>query len=194
MIPTGKPATKWICICSVALIASWICACNTSEQGITPSMKTPAMSGSTQADLLQGIWKLQTLTEVAPDGSEHSMKNVDSLLMFINGYHSMMLIHSDEPRTPFVAQFTATDEEKVAAFNTSTANAGTYEVSDGKLLMTHPLAAKNPGFTGGHGEYDFRIEGDTLYLTMVGVYMSTGVQTLPGPNVKLVEYEFVRVK
>ncbi len=191
---TGEAAMKWIYICSVALIAACVCACNISDRGITSSMKTPSMSGSTQGDALQGIWRLQTLTGVAPDGSEHQIKHVDGLLIFMPGYYSMTLVHSDEPRTPFVAQFTETDEEKIAAFDTNTANAGTYEISDGKLLMIHPLAAKNPGFTGGHGEYDFRIEGDTLYLTMVGVYMSTGIQTLPGPIVKLVEYEFARVE
>ena len=185
---------QWIWICSLMLTALLICACSASEQESAPSAQTPAMSGSTSADPLQGTWKLQKLIEVAPGGSAHPMKNVDGLIMFMKGHHSMVLIHSDETRTPFLGQFTATDEEKVNAFDSSTANAGTYEISEGSRLTTHPVAAENPGFAGGQGEYEFRVEGDTLFLTTLGIYMSTGVQTLPGPKARLIKYEFARVK
>jgi len=121
------------------------------------------------------------------------MEHVDGLLMFTNGYHSMMLITSSEPRVPFADRFAATNEEKIAAFDTNTANAGTYEVSDG-MLITHPLAAKNPGFVAGRGEYEYRIEGDTLHLSTRGIFMSSGDQSIPGSNIQRVEYEFVRLK
>jgi hypothetical protein len=75
-----------------------------------------------------------------------------------------MYVGSDKPREPY-AGAAPTTEEKVAAFDSLLANAGTYEIT-GKTLTLRPTVARNPGFTGGgFATYQVRVEGNTIWLT-----------------------------
>jgi len=75
-----------------------------------------------------------------------------------------MYIPSDQERSPYVGDV-ATDKEKIDAFDTFFANAGTYELA-GTTLTTTPVVAKNPGFEGGgFARFQIRLEGNSLWLT-----------------------------
>jgi hypothetical protein len=91
-----------------------------------------------------------------------------SLYIFANKYYSTMYVSGDKPR-PLMAndanRDTITDEEMRSIFLPFIANAGTYELS-GTKLTTHPIVALWPNFmAGGSATYEFKIEGDTMWLT-----------------------------
>ena len=93
-----------------------------------------------------------------------------SLLLFTDGYYSMMEDHADKPRPalPEGGSAKATAEELRATYGPITANSGTYEIKGGTLI-THPLIAKNPSVMapGAASTYSFKIEGNKLVLTGV---------------------------
>src|SRR6185503_8332498 len=69
-----------------------------------------------------------------------------------------------EPRSPYKAE-EPTTEEKVKAFDSFTANTGTYDVS-GSTMTIRPMVARSPNFmAGGSSKYEFRVEGSNLWLT-----------------------------
>ena len=78
-----------------------------------------------------------------------------------------MYVASDKERPPY-AGATPTPEEKVAAFDSLLANAGTYELFAG-VLTIKPTIARNPGFSGGgFATYRVTADGKTLRLTIKG--------------------------
>ena len=75
-------------------------------------------------------------------------------------------MRASDTERPIYAGAAPTAEEKVAAFDSLIANAGTYELS-GKALTIRPTVARNPGFTGdGFAVYQVRFEGKALWLTI----------------------------
>jgi hypothetical protein len=87
------------------------------------------------------------------------------LVIFGKKYFSMLYVPSDKER-PIYAGAAPTAEEKVAAFDSLIANAGTYEFK-GKTLIIHPTVARNPGFAGGgFATYQIRSERNTIWLSI----------------------------
>ena len=102
-----------------------------------------------------------------------SSDNVNSepqpgLFVFTGTHYSMMYVNGAEPREQFADNAAQTDAERVAAYNSVTANSGRYEVN-GDQITYRAYVAKNPNYMGGWPEneftFRFRIEGDTLRLT-----------------------------
>ncbi|MDP9203695.1 MAG: lipocalin-like domain-containing protein [Gemmatimonadota bacterium] len=87
-----------------------------------------------------------------------------SLFIFTRHHYSQMWIRGTQPRALFKAE-EPTDEEKIPAFDSFVANTGTYEVM-GTTLTIRPIVARYPNFmAGGFDKYQFRIKGNTLWLT-----------------------------
>jgi hypothetical protein len=108
-----------------------------------------------------------------------------SLYLFGDKHYSMMRVTGNQPRT-LAAKDSATDAEKLAAYDSFIANTGTYEVADSTLTI-HPVVARSPNFmSGGSDKYQFRVSGDTLWLSNSGVDIRTriGGQLVPpsGPQ------------
>lgn len=120
---------------------------------------------------LEGVWKITE--EVVTGANASSTTNPQpSLFIFTRTHYSMLRVASAQPRALFAA-VEPTDEEKVMAYDTFTANSGTYEVA-GTTLTVHPIVAKNPNFmAGGFDTYEFRVDGDTLSLTSKSTDIST---------------------
>jgi hypothetical protein len=117
-----------------------------------------------------GVWKI---TEITTTGqSNKTIANPQPGLMTIGRkYYSMTYNPGDKTRTPFAGDI-PTDREKLDAFDTLIASAGTYELS-GDLFTISPLIAKNPGFeAGGGGSYRVRRHGNELWL----IYKSTDLR------------------
>lgn len=115
-------------------------------------------------NLLEGVWKVSEIVITGNNAS--TMSNPQpGLIVFGKKYFSMMYVPSEKER-PIYAGTSPTPNEKIAAFDSLVANAGTYELS-GKTLTIRPTVARNPGFTGGgYATYTIRAEGKTVWLTI----------------------------
>ena len=112
---------------------------------------------------IEGVWKVVEIV-VTGAGASTSSSPQPSLLILTQGHYSQVGVLGDKPRTLYKAE-EPTNAEKVAAFDSFFGNAGTYEVS-GSTLTIHPIIARNPNFmAGGFEKYQFRLEGNNLWLT-----------------------------
>jgi lipocalin-like protein len=127
---------------------------------VVPSV-APAQSAARQP--LEGAWKVVEIV-VTGERAENTSNPQPGLFIFGPKHYSMMWIRGAEPRSPYKAEV-PTNEEKVKAFDSFTANTGTYDVS-GSTLSVRPMVARSPNFmAGGSSKYEFRVEGSNLWLT-----------------------------
>ncbi len=129
---------------------------------------------------LEGVWKV---TEEVVTGANASTTTSPQpgLFIFTRTHYSMLRVASPQPRVLFKA-VDSTSEEKVAAYDTFTANSGTYEVA-GTTLTVRPIVAKSPNFmAGGYDKYQFRVDGNTLWLTSksTDINVRVGDRLVPG--------------
>jgi len=112
---------------------------------------------------MEGVWKVAAVV-VTGANPENTPNPQPGLIIFGQKHYSMMWIRGDQARAPYAAE-EPTNEEKIKAFESFTASTGTYEVS-GSAMTVWPMVARNPNFmSGGSSRYEFRAEGDTLWLT-----------------------------
>jgi hypothetical protein len=121
-----------------------------------------------------GVWKIAEITTTGP--SNKTISNPQPGLMTIGRKHYSMTYNPGEKlRVPFAGDI-PTEREKLDAFDTMIASAGTYELSD-DLFIISPLIAKNPGFeAGGGGSYHIKRNGNELWL----IYKSTDLRFRQG--------------
>ncbi len=118
---------------------------------------------STAKKPIEGVWKVVEIV-VTGAGASTSSSPQPSLLILTQGHYSQIGVLGDKARALYKAE-EPTDAEKLAAFDSFFANAGTYEVS-GSTLTIHPMVARNPNFmAGGFEKYQYRLEGNNLWLT-----------------------------
>jgi hypothetical protein len=143
---------------SVAVIVAVLClvaACSRSE---TPS----STSAATAASPVEGEWRVAEVTVTGANPS--TTVDPPSLFIFTKTHYAMMRAIGSQPRASFKA-VNPTSEEKIAAYDSFIANAGTYELS-ATTLTVRPVVSKHPNFMGGGFDtYEVRSEGDTLWLT-----------------------------
>jgi hypothetical protein len=112
---------------------------------------------------VEGAWSVAGINEMRPDSPANTTVQ-PSLYQFDDRHYSIMRVTGSQPRT-LAAKDSFTDAEKLAAYNSFIANAGTYEVADSTLTI-HPVVARSPNFmSGGSDKYHFRVSGDTLWLS-----------------------------
>lgn len=135
-----------------ALAATLLTACEREEDG--------------EDSPLEGAWSIASIQVTGPDSAANTAVQ-PSLYLFDDKHYSMMRATGNQPRTLFATD-SATDAEELAAYNSFIANTGTYEVADSTLTI-HPVVARNPNFmSGGSDKYQFRVSGDTLWLSNTG--------------------------
>lgn len=130
---------------------------------------------------LEGAWKVVSINVTGP-GSAANTTVQPSLYLFGDTHYSMMRATGNQPRT-LSATDSATDAERLAAYNSFIANTGTYEVADSTLTI-HPVVARDPNYmSGGSDKYQFRVSGDTLWLSNTGTDIRTMIGgQLVGPS------------
>ena len=118
---------------------------------------------------LEGAWRVAEVVVIGATASTNSNPQ-PSLYIFTKRHYSILSVNSTQPRPKFEPLKTPgkpTDAEKIARYqqwNPFTANSGTYEIK-GTLVTTRPLVAKNETVMSGSGDtWEFKIEGDTLWL------------------------------
>ena len=147
------------------------------------------------AKSIKGIWKVAEIVTTGNVAANVSNPQ-PGYMMFGQKYYSVMYVASEKER-PTYAGAAPTIEEKVAAFDSLLANAGTYELSSG-ILTIRPTVARNPGFTGGaFATYRVTADGKTIWLMIKNSEFSfrVGGKIVPlgGPSsettIKLVRLE-----
>ena len=112
---------------------------------------------------IEGVWKVTEIV-VTGAGASTISNPQPGLFIFAKGHYSMMYVPNSQPRALFKAE-EPTKEEKIPAFDSFVGNTGPYEIS-GSTLTIRPMVARYPNFmAGGFDKYQFRIEGNTLFLT-----------------------------
>ena len=92
---------------------------------------------------IEGVWKVTEIVVAGQDASNVSSPQ-PGLIIFTQKYYSVMWVPGNEPRTLFKGE-NPTNEEKIAAYDSFIANAGSYEVVDG-ILTLHPMVSRSPNF------------------------------------------------
>jgi len=128
---------------------------------------------------LEGAWSVASIHVTGPDSANTTVQ--PSLFLFGDKGYSMMRVTGAQPRA-LAATDSATDAEKLAAYDSFIANSGTYEVADSTLTI-HPVVARSPNYMGGSDIYHFRVSGDTLWLSNTGADIRTRIGgQLVGPK------------
>ncbi len=123
---------------------------------------------------LVGVWKIVHDEEVDASGQSTDENIQSSLVIITPGYYSMVYTFGTEPRPTAAEHFNPTDEEKITAYNSIIVNTGTYELSGSKITFK-PMVAKSQAYTGGgYSESEYRMGGDTLFLTSSGPVSLSG--------------------
>jgi hypothetical protein len=120
--------------------------------------------------LLEGAWTVVEVQMIRSNGDNTVIKPQESLVLFARGYYSFTWT-SQQLSTP---TWQLTDSNRVARFNSSLVNAGTYKVTN-SLLVTHALFALAPKFVGGEATFRYESKGDTLILNGVNVLSADSV-------------------
>ena len=111
---------------------------------------------------IEGAWKVIEIV-VTGDNASNISTPQPGLILFTQKHYSSMWVPGNQPRSLFKGE-SPTDQEKIAAYDSFVANAGTYEVT-GETLTLHPVVSRSPNFmAGGSAKNQFRIEGTTLWL------------------------------
>lgn len=149
----NMPVTAPIAL--AALAATLLTSCERAERA--EPTETP----------LEGAWRI---VSIRADSANTTVQ--PSVYLFGDKYYSMMRVTGNQSRT-LAAKDSATDAEKLAAYDSFVANSGTYEVADSTLTI-HPVVARSPNFmSGGSDKFQFRVSGDTLWLSNTGADLRT---------------------
>ena len=123
----------------------------------------PCLSGvgHTQASL-NGAWRA---TEVVVTGGENAgtYTDVQSMILFSEEHYSVVSNFGERPDVP-EGVGPLSDELALESFRTFRANAGSYNVSGGRLIRQFMLA-RNPRAVGVTVESEYERRGDTLVIT-----------------------------
>lgn len=133
-------------------VVVWCCVC-----AATATAQVPTRGA------VESVW--QFVEEVVTDaGGSTTTRSGPGLLILTRDHYSFLRALGGGQRSLFLAA-TPTTREKVAAYDSFAAATGTYEVS-GDALTVRPSVAKSPNYmAGGFENYQFRVAGDTLWLS-----------------------------
>jgi hypothetical protein len=125
----------------------------------------------TVPDPVNGAWRITEVQTVRKDGTVTSVRPVESLVLFADGYYSFCWSSERNP----LRSWQQTDSARLARAGQMIVNAGTYRV-EGSQLITSASVALSPMFTGGAAGFQYTRSGDTLVLRGTGVISAEGIQ------------------
>src|SRR5436190_6615258 len=112
---------------------------------------------------IQGVWKVTEVTTSGPEGKTMKVTQ-PSMYLFTKNHYSIIAVLGDKPREVMEDYSKASQEQLISIFvNGFRANAGTYELKDGKLTV-HPTVAKSPGYmkVGSWDTSSIQLEGNMM--------------------------------
>jgi len=112
---------------------------------------------------LSGVWRAVVVATTGRDRSSTNAAPPPSLFILTRTHYSQMYESGDTARADFAAA-RPSDSEKIRAFDSFVANAGTYRVV-GNIMVLQPTVAKRPRPASGYWTipHEFTIRGDTLF-------------------------------
>lgn len=131
---------------------------------------------------VQGVWRVQerVITGANPSSTTSPQPGI---YIFTARHYRVVQIPGTQPRPKFEAPkdpAKPTDAEKVAMYaqwQPFNAASGTYDIK-GTTLTARPVVAKNEGVMAGPGmTYQFKVDGNTLWLTTKSADGKTTTQT-----------------
>ena len=126
------------------------------------------VAGESKRESLQGVWQAVEVTLTGPGARTITIPQPRPNLTIVTARHySRVEVQAEGPR-PIPADVTkASADELRAVWGPFVGEAGTYEVTDGKVITMRPLAAKNPAamVPGAFITYSYKLDGDTLWVT-----------------------------
>ena len=120
---------------------------------------------------VDGAWTIVEVQTIKSDGSSSKVFPIESHAFFMNKNYSFCWTNQISKSRNWVM----TDSLKLARFNQSIVNSGTYELKD-SILTTKAKFAMNPMFTNGIAKFKCSTKGDTLILKGLNVISSDNKQ------------------
>ena len=114
---------------------------------------------------IQGVWKVTEITTTGHEGKTMKVTQ-PSMYLFTKNHYSIIAVLGEKPREVLEDYSKASQEQLNSIFVTGfRANAGTYELKDGKLTV-HPMVAKSPGYMkeGTWETSSIKLEGNMMTL------------------------------
>jgi hypothetical protein len=130
-------------------------------------MASQGIAAQTPRPSLQGVWRIVEATIGGAAGRTIPFTGRPNLTIITARHYSRVEVQSDGPRPVLADVAKASADELRAAWGPFVSEAGTYEVTDGRLITMRPIASKNPAIMGPGVfiTYAYTLEGDTLSLT-----------------------------
>ena len=123
------------------------------------------LSTANADERLEGGWIVASWEDLRGEAVEDSQPG---MFIFTGSHYAIMYTSTAEPRPENSSDSGMTDEEKLTAYDSFTANAGGYVV-DGNTFTAYAFVAKSPDYMGGFpengAEYEFARDGDNLTIT-----------------------------
>lgn len=141
---------------------------------------------SVDPSVLDGVWRVTEVTTPGPDSVTLNRRSPQpGYLLVTRGFYSFTVVTAPQPRPALLPGDSSTVENLRSVWGPFTANAGTIEVTDGRVRFS-ALVAKNPAVMapGNENRSEFRILGDSLWLTRV----QPDTATVPNPNPVTIKY------
>ena len=117
---------------------------------------------------VMGVWRLDEVKTTGTNGSTNKITQ-PSMYLFTKSHYSIIYVNSDKPRStddPSKMTVGLLNQTYVDDF---VANAGTYDLTGGKLTF-HVMVAKSPTYMSGGNWVSFSVKviGNTMTMTSVG--------------------------
>lgn len=123
---------------------------------------------------LEGAWLVVDVRFGSGGDESGVMSAQPGQFIFTPTRYAAVWVTQTEPRALSANHFEPTRDEMIAHYQSVAANSGAYEVS-GSRITIRPIVAKLPDFAGGQLTYEFRVDGDMLFLDAVDERSSAGI-------------------
>jgi hypothetical protein len=141
---------------------------------------------------IQGVWRRVESRRVQAGEETVNSSPGPNLYIFTEGHYSIVSLRASGSREGNAIPWQPSEEEKCARYDAFFVNSGTYEFVD-RELVTHPIVARAADFVGGMARYQYRLSGDTLWLSMVDEFSPDGVPA-PWVGTRTSESKLVRIE
>ncbi len=125
---------------------------------------------------LLGVWQIQVIENTTSSGSSINSNAQPSLVIFTRSHYSLIWMPGTTGMRAFKQRWLPTDEEMIQRYSEIVVNSGTYTQTE-STITARPVVSRVPEFMGGGTLlYEYRVQGDTLWLTSLDEYSYDGIQ------------------
>lgn len=125
---------------------------------------------------LLGVWQIQKIESTGSAGTSINENPLPSLAVFTRSHYSLAWMPGTTGMRGFNERWVPTDEEMIQRYGEIIVNSGTYTRTDSEITA-RPVVSRVPEFMGGgRMVYEYRVDGDTLWLTSLDEYSFDGIQ------------------